>query len=135
MFGADRFHPSVEGYAAAVAAITPVAIAAATQTEPATGEFQPLADAAAEAVAHAGTEVAPAGSVAAGSVAPAGGGLRARLRRPFDRLGRTARTAAENPSEAALSSARAARRGHGAVPCLAEHDAVPAGSPSRLESV
>jgi lysophospholipase L1-like esterase len=131
MFGADRFHPSVEGYAAAVAAILPIAITAVMPTEPAVGEFQPLAEAAADAVAHPGTGVAPAGA----EVAPAGDGLWARLRRPFGGLGRPARTAADNPSEAALSSARAARRGRGAVPCLAEHDAVPAGSPSRLESV
>jgi lysophospholipase L1-like esterase len=124
MFGADRFHPSVEGYAAAVDAILPVALAAVRPTLAAAGEFQPLDDAVAEAVAQPGTEVAPTAVR-----------LWARLRRPFDRLGRAARTAAENPSEAALSSARAARRGHGAVPCLAEHDAVPAGSPSPLESV
>lgn len=124
MFGADRFHPSIEGYATAVAAILPVAISAVTLTEPAVGEFQPLAEAAVEAAAHPGTEVAPVGD-----------GLWARLRRPFDRLGRAARNAAPNPSEAALSSARAALQGRGAVPCLAEHDAVPAGSPSPLESV
>jgi lysophospholipase L1-like esterase len=136
MFGADRFHPSVEGYAEAVEAILPVAIAAAVR--PATlaqvsdglaqagdGEFQPLIEAAKEAVEHPGTEVAPAA-----------GGFWARLRRPFDGLGRSARAAAADLSEAALSSARAARRGRGAVPCLAEqHDAVPAGSPSPLESV
>jgi lysophospholipase L1-like esterase len=131
MFGADRFHPSVEGYAAAVAAILPVAVTAVMPTQAAVGEFQPLADAAADAVAHPGTEVAPAST----GVTPAGDGLWALLRRPFAGLGRAARTAADNPSEATLSSARAARRGRGAVPCLAEHDAVPAGSPSRLESV
>jgi lysophospholipase L1-like esterase len=131
MFGADRFHPSVEGYAAAVAAILPVAVTAVASTQPAVGELQPLADAAADAVVHPGTEVAPAGI----ALVPGGDGLWARLRRPLGGLGRAARSAADNPSEAALSSARAARRGRGAVPCLAEHDAVPAGSPSPLESV
>jgi hypothetical protein len=63
MFAADRFHPSVDGYAAAVAAILPTAVAALT-TPPderphlAHGEgLRSLTQAAVEAADRPGTEV------------------------------------------------------------------------------
>jgi lysophospholipase L1-like esterase len=65
LFGADAFHPSPQGYVAAVEAVLPSAAAALglrTHTEPA-GAFlsqraRPVAKAAAHAVTHPGTEVA-----------------------------------------------------------------------------
>jgi lysophospholipase L1-like esterase len=62
MFGADRFHPSAEGYALAVAAMLPTifaALGASEHREPLTaGEgVRSLPQAAQEAAKHAGTEV------------------------------------------------------------------------------
>jgi lysophospholipase L1-like esterase len=62
MFGADRFHPSAEGYVAAVAAVLPTTLAAlgvAGATGPAvTAPVRSLPQAATAAAARAGTEVA-----------------------------------------------------------------------------
>ncbi|HKE63319.1 MAG TPA: SGNH/GDSL hydrolase family protein [Micromonosporaceae bacterium] len=66
MFGADRFHPSADGYAAAVAAILPTAVAALTapvdeQPGLAIGEgLRSLTRAAVEAADRPGTEVSRA---------------------------------------------------------------------------
>lgn len=66
MFAADRFHPSVDGYRAAVGTILPTAVSLLTDdevptTRPARGDgVRSLAQAAAEAVEHPGTEVSGA---------------------------------------------------------------------------
>ncbi|GAA1746176.1 SGNH/GDSL hydrolase family protein [Luedemannella helvata] len=64
MFGADRFHPSAEGYRAAVAAVLPTTLAALgvpSPTGPAVAApVSSLPQAAAAAAARAGTEVAGA---------------------------------------------------------------------------
>lgn len=64
MFGADRFHPSAEGYRAAVAAVLPTTLAALgvpSGTGPAvTAPVRSLAQAATAAAARPGTEVAGA---------------------------------------------------------------------------
>jgi lysophospholipase L1-like esterase len=70
MFGADRFHPSVEGYAAAAAAMLPSVIMAvsgpAEAVTPAGGPgLRSLPEAALEAAGNAGTEVS--GAVVAGA--------------------------------------------------------------------
>jgi lysophospholipase L1-like esterase len=64
MFSSDRFHPSGDGYALAVAALLPTVIAALSgedrhpDPDLSDGEgLRSLADAAVEAVEHAGTEV------------------------------------------------------------------------------
>ncbi|MHA3704862.1 SGNH/GDSL hydrolase family protein [Jatrophihabitans sp. YIM 134969] len=66
-FAADQFHPSAEGYRAAVEAVLPSAVDAlglATNTEPATlftsDRARPVAKAAARAANNPGTEVLPA---------------------------------------------------------------------------
>jgi len=62
LFGADRFHPSVEGYEAAAAAVLPAALTAlglGSPAESADTTLRPLNDAAADAVAKPGTEVSP----------------------------------------------------------------------------
>jgi lysophospholipase L1-like esterase len=127
MFGADRFHPSVEGYAAAVAAILPVAVAAGVRATgggsvipQASGEFHPLLEAAEEAAAHPGTAVAPGDAGGRVAVLARVGALWNRMRGTYGGRFGVAPSADDPPSEAALTSARAARRGHGAVPCLAE---------------
>jgi hypothetical protein len=78
MFSSDRFHPSGDGYALAVAALLPTVIAALRDedrhTEPdlSHGEgLRNLADAAVEAVERAGTEVS-ATQVAGRDSGPAG---------------------------------------------------------------
>ena len=63
MFGADRFHPSAEGYRVAASVVLPSALAAlglGTRAEPA-GAVTPLADAALSAVRRPGTEVSADG--------------------------------------------------------------------------
>lgn len=67
LFGADAFHPSAQGYRAAVEAMLPSAAAALglqTTTEPATTflsqRARPVAKAAARAATHPGTEVVSA---------------------------------------------------------------------------
>lgn len=64
MFGADRFHPSVEGYARAAAVMMPTLMAALGEDDrsPAAGPdgVRSLPQAAQEAVRAAGTEVSPA---------------------------------------------------------------------------
>jgi len=61
-FGADRYHPSAEGYRLAASVVLPSALAslglAPERAEPA-GRLPSLADAAADAAAHPGTEVRP----------------------------------------------------------------------------
>jgi hypothetical protein len=63
MFAWDRFHPSADGYAAAVSALLPTVLAALSPAEErravlAAGEgVRSLPDAAQEAARHAGTEV------------------------------------------------------------------------------
>lgn len=61
MFGADRFHPSADGYAAAAAALLPTALATLGAVDPrvlpARQGLRPLPEAAAEASRRAGTEV------------------------------------------------------------------------------
>jgi lysophospholipase L1-like esterase len=75
MFGADRFHPSADGYAAAAAAILPTLAAALGGAEEARLGFdegvRSLPEAAAEAADHAGTEVSRA-RVAGRERGPAG---------------------------------------------------------------
>lgn len=93
MFGWDRFHPSAEGYATAVAALLPTAIAALGPAEgravPTTAEgVRALPRAAAEAAQRAGTEVSGV-SVGGRERGPAGrwAALRMRVRqviRPGD---------------------------------------------------
>lgn len=65
MFGSDRFHPSVEGYARAAAVIMPTLMAVLGEEDrsPAAEEqgVHSLAEAAQEAVRSAGTEVSKAG--------------------------------------------------------------------------
>ncbi|HEY8473431.1 MAG TPA: SGNH/GDSL hydrolase family protein [Natronosporangium sp.] len=89
MFGADRFHPSADGYAAAAAALLPTALAALGVGGPSrrTG-VQSLPRAAATAARRAGTEVSGT-SVAGREHGPAGrwAALRTRVRsviRPTD---------------------------------------------------
>jgi lysophospholipase L1-like esterase len=64
MFGSDRFHPSVEGYARAAAVMMPTLMAMLGEDDrlPATGTsgLRSLPEAAQEAVRAAGTEVSPA---------------------------------------------------------------------------
>jgi lysophospholipase L1-like esterase len=61
-FGADRYHPSAEGYQLAASVVLPSALAAVglgpERVEP-VGELPSLPDAAAVAAAHPGTEVRP----------------------------------------------------------------------------
>jgi lysophospholipase L1-like esterase len=58
MFGADRFHPSVEGYARAAAVMMPTVMAAlGDEVRPPSGSVRSLSDAAHEAVRAPGTEV------------------------------------------------------------------------------
>jgi lysophospholipase L1-like esterase len=66
MFGADQFHPSVEGYARAAAVVLPTLLAVLVETEspeeagPQAGDVRSLGEAAQEAVRAAGTEVSAA---------------------------------------------------------------------------
>jgi lysophospholipase L1-like esterase len=58
MFGADRFHPSVEGYARAVAVMMPTVMAVlGEEVRPPSAAVRSLSDAAHEAVRAPGTEV------------------------------------------------------------------------------
>jgi len=82
MFGADRFHPSVEGYRAAAAAVLPSALAAlgvTTEPQP-VGAVQSLGDAAMAAAHRPGTEVS-------GDDVPTLSRARSRLRRLVPRRG------------------------------------------------
>ncbi|QSB17491.1 SGNH/GDSL hydrolase family protein [Natronosporangium hydrolyticum] len=82
MFGVDRFHPSIEGYAAAAAALLPTALAALGREDPTSERgIQSLPRAAAEASRHGGTEVSAA-SVGGRERGPAGrwASLRRRVR-------------------------------------------------------
>jgi lysophospholipase L1-like esterase len=97
MFGADHFHPSVEGYRAAAAAVLPSALSAlglATGPQPA-GAVQSLGAAAVAAAHRPGTEVS-------GDDVPTRSRARSRLRRLVPR--RTAAPAAEPDAVPSLSS-------------------------------
>lgn len=108
MFGRDKFHPSVEGYAAAAAALLPTAIAALGVTDERrvptrTEGVRSLPRAAVEASQHAGTEVSGA-SVAGRERGPAGrwAALRTRVRqviRPSDASVRDHATVDSTPAE------------------------------------
>jgi lysophospholipase L1-like esterase len=99
MFGPDRFHPSVTGYAAAAAALLPSVAAAVgvgpesfVHPEPFRGEaVLPIAEAAVQAVRTAGTEVA-ATEVAGRERGPRGrwAQLRHRRRHPKPEVERVA---------------------------------------------
>jgi lysophospholipase L1-like esterase len=127
MFGADRYHPSDEGYRAASGAVLPAALAALglrtddenLQTAAARLELEDVApvaltDAAVAAVREPGTEV----SVQDGVRAPAGG---MRRLRPPARFGRWVRAHIPGLSRAATTNAR-----RFAVPSLAGASASPA---------
>jgi hypothetical protein len=97
MFGADQFHPSVEGYRAAAAAVLPSALAALglpTGPEPA-GAVQSLGAAAVAAAEQPGTEVS-------GDDVPTRTRARSRLRRLVPR--RTAAPANAPDAVPSLSS-------------------------------
>jgi lysophospholipase L1-like esterase len=87
-FGADRYHPSVEGYRLAASVILPSALAAVglgpERAEP-VGQLPSLSDAAAAAAAHPGTEVRPSDVDPARPPAPRPG-LAARVAGARDRL-------------------------------------------------
>jgi lysophospholipase L1-like esterase len=91
MFGADRFHPSAIGYAAAAGAILPTAVSALREPSDdgrlGAGEgVRSLVQAAVEAADHPGTEVSPA-QVSGRDHGPAGrwAELRHRVRHPTAR--------------------------------------------------
>jgi lysophospholipase L1-like esterase len=97
MFGADRYHPSVEGYRAAAFAVLPSALAALglpTGTAPTPAAVQPLVDAAVAAAQQPGTEVSGDG--------PARG--RARTRRRWPPIRRTGTPVSEPDAVPSLSS-------------------------------
>jgi lysophospholipase L1-like esterase len=117
MFGPDRFHPSVEGYAAAAAVLLPslcaaVGLAAGEEEEVpdrARGEgVLPIAEAAVEAVDAAGTEVAGA-QVAGRERGPWGRWalLRHRIRQPIAKKP-AERAAASLAADEALDTQRSA---------------------------
>jgi lysophospholipase L1-like esterase len=87
-FGADRYHPSVEGYRLAASVVLPSALAALglgpERAEP-VGDRPSLPDAAAVAAAHPGTEVRPSDVDPTRAPEPRPG-LAARLSQVRDRL-------------------------------------------------
>ncbi|WP_222854078.1 SGNH/GDSL hydrolase family protein [Fodinicola acaciae] len=93
MFSPDRFHPSAEGYALAVAAMLPAVVASVLGTEPAADGVMPLPKAAVQAVATAGTEVSGAGVAGSDDRRDLWGQLRQRIRLP--RFGSAATPAPE----------------------------------------
>jgi lysophospholipase L1-like esterase len=104
MFGADRFHPSDEGYRAAAAAVLPAALAALGLEQPAARTAQAtisLADAAATAVETPGTEISAAEGVRHSEPPPS----------PLDRLRRWANNliGATHPGQFAVPSLTGAR--------------------------
>ncbi|MFX0594203.1 SGNH/GDSL hydrolase family protein [Melissospora conviva] len=110
MFAWDRFHPSAEGYAMAVAALLPTALSAlgATgepRTAPARGEgVRSLPKAAQVAARHAGTEVS--GAQVHGQERGAGGRwARLRRRRIFFGAGGNPQNPDDNPATVVPSTA------------------------------
>jgi lysophospholipase L1-like esterase len=138
MFGADRFHPSVEGYQVAANLILPSALAAlglSLHPQP-VGAVRPLLDAAASAASRPGTEVSSDGVSSAGVSTTARARSRRRVtlnrRNGASRTGDAAvrRSAVRSPDPSAVRSpAREDSRDD--VPSRSGHPVSPA---AQLES-
>lgn len=116
MFAWDRFHPSAEGYAIAVAALLPTAIAALAAAERAPappqriGEVRALPQAAQEAARRAGTELSGA-QVAGRDRSPAGRWVQLRRHRPALPLNMLGRLFGANQDEPQTETAHVPRQG------------------------